>query len=281
MNGISSGEGLPPPRLRRIHCDPPVFFARTLTSTNDALRDRILAEGAPPFTALLCGRQTRGRGRPGNAWTTLRGDLAMSVWIPEGAGSGTLPLSLYVTGACLEALDGISGGRVRWKYPNDLCLDPAQRPEGGKGPGKVGGILVEQLRKDGVLLGHIAGIGLNMASEAPRALPSADALPPAVLPPSPGLSPLSLSVRIALGLRRLLEEGEEILRERLDRHLLWKGRWVVYALSDVGTGPAMGRIAGLAGEGFLQIESPGGGIRLLPPHVRRLRLLEGGEGPIA
>ncbi len=276
MNGDSPGEGPPPLRLRQISPDPPVYFARELTSTNEVLRERILAQGAPPFTALLCGSQTRGRGRPGNVWTSLRGDLAMSVWLPVGAGSGTLPLSLYVTGACLEALDGISGGAIRWKYPNDLVLEKISRPEGEQGPGKVGGILVEQLRINGVLLGHIAGIGLNMAREGSRAL-SSSALPPAVLPSSPSLTPLSLSVRLAKSLRRLLEEGEAVLRDRLDRHLLWKGRWVVCALSDGETVPVLGRIAGLATDGSLEVESPGGGIRLLPPHVRRLRLLEGGE----
>jgi Biotin-(acetyl-CoA carboxylase) ligase len=110
-----------PLRLRRIYPDPPGYFARELPSTNDTLKALVQADEPEPFTVLVCGRQTRGRGRPGNLWSSLRGDLAMSLWLPVESQERALPLSLFVAGACLEALSEVPG--VRWKYPNDLCRE--------------------------------------------------------------------------------------------------------------------------------------------------------------
>ncbi len=270
-------------RLRRIHHDPPGFFARELPSTNDTLKSLVLASEPTPLTALLCGRQTRGRGRPGHVWSSVRGDLAMSLWIPKKAPGGDLPLSLYVAGACLLALSEVPG--VRWKYPNDLCRESPQTvaPDGSPSVGKLGGILVEPLRQEGVLRGHVAGIGINLAGNRPPLPLVAEALPVATLAPT-SLTPLSLSHRIVMALRSLLAGGDDPLRACLERHLLWRGRWVVYTEEgEEGGSPRsrLGRVAGLSTEGWLKVEDPEGRLHLLPPHVRTLRLFEktgGGDG---
>ncbi len=270
-------------RLRRIHHDPPGFFARELPSTNDTLKSLVLASEPTPLTALLCGRQTRGRGRPGHVWSSVRGDLAMSLWIPKKAPGGDLPLSLYVAGACLLALSEVPG--VRWKYPNDLCRESSQTPapDGSPSVGKLGGILVEPLRQEGVLRGHVAGIGINLAGNRPPLPLVAEALPVATLAPT-SLTPLSLSHRIVMALRSLLAGGDDPLRACLERHLLWRGRWVVYTEEgEEGGSPRsrLGRVAGLSTEGWLKVEDPEGRLHLLPPHVRTLRLFEktgGGDG---
>ncbi|MGC8530139.1 MAG: biotin--[acetyl-CoA-carboxylase] ligase [Leptospirillia bacterium] len=267
-------------RLRRIQNDPPGFFARELPSTNETLKSLILASEPDPLTFLLCGRQTRGRGRPGNVWSSVRGDLAMSLWIPQKDLGGDLPLSLYVAGACLEALPEIPG--VRWKYPNDLCrkFSTGLDPDGESSVGKLGGILVEPLRQDGVLRGHVAGIGINLAGDRPP-VPLADgALPIVTLAPT-SLTPLSLSRRIVIALRALLARGDDPLRMCLDRHLLWRGRWVAYTQEgEDGGAPrsCLGRVAGLSKEGWLKVVDPDGCPCLLPPHVRTVRLLERSGG---
>ena len=263
-------------RLRRIHHDPPGFFARELPSTNDTLKSLVLASEPTPLTALLCGRQTRGRGRPGHVWSSVRGDLAMSLWIPKKAPGGDLPLSLYVAGACLLALSEVPG--VRWKYPNDLCRESPQTvaPDGSPSVGKLGGILVEPLRQEGVLRGHVAGIGINLAGNRPPPPLVAEALPVATLAPT-SLTPLSLSRHIVMALRSLLAGGDGPLRACLDRHLLWRERWVVYTQEGEGEGGGrsrLGRVAGLSTEGWLKVEDPEGRLHLLPPHVRSLRLFE-------
>jgi biotin-(acetyl-CoA carboxylase) ligase len=267
-------------RLRRIHHDPPGFFARELPSTNDTLKGFVLASEPELLTFLLCGRQTQGRGRPGHLWSSVRGDLAMSLWIPRKEPGGDLPLSLYVAGACLEALSEVRG--VRWKYPNDLCRQSSKDlgPDGEPSVGKLGGILVEPLRQEGALRGHVAGIGINLAGDRPPVPLAAGALPIATLAPT-SLTPLSLSRRIAITLRSLLAGGDEPLRACLDRHLLWRGRWVAYAQEGEEAGAPrsrLGRVAGLSKEGWLKVEDPDGRPHLLPPHVRTLRLLERSGG---
>ncbi len=268
-----------PLRLRRIYPDPPGYFARELPSTNDTLKALVQADEPEPFTVLVCGRQTRGRGRPGNLWSSLRGDLAMSLWLPVESQERALPLSLFVAGACLEALSEVPG--VRWKYPNDLCREmPASSDEGGVG--KLGGILVEPLRREGRLRGHVAGVGINLVDDRPAAPFAPGALPPATVAPS-HLPPLRLSRQIACSLRSFLDRGEDALRECLDRHLLWRGRWVAYALETGEKGASgfhLGRMTGLSSEGSLRVVDSDGRPHLLPPHVRTLRLVEspGGRG---
>ena len=270
-------------RLRRIHRDPPGFFARELPSTNDALKSLVLASEPEPLTSLLCGQQTRGRGRPGHAWSSVRGDLAMSLWIPKKPPGEDLPLSLYVAGACLLALSEVPG--IRWKYPNDLCRESPKTgdPESEPSVGKLGGILVEPLRQEGILRGHVAGIGINLAGNRPRLSLAAEALPVASVAPT-SLTPLSLSRRIVMALRSLLAGGDDPLRACLERHLLWRGRWVVYTEEgEEGGSPRsrLGRVAGLSTEGWLKVADPEGRLHLLPPHVRTLRLFEktgGGDG---
>ena len=270
-------------RLRRVHRDPPGFFARELPSTNDALKSLVLASEPEPLTSLLCGQQTRGRGRPGHAWSSVRGDLAMSLWIPKKPPGEDLPLSLYVAGACLLALSEVPG--IRWKYPNDLCRESPKTgdPESEPSVGKLGGILVEPLRQEGVLRGHVAGIGINLAGGRPRLSLAAEALPVASVAPT-SLTPLSLSRRIVMALRSLLAGGDDPLRSCLERHLLWRERWVVYTEEgEEGGSPRsrLGRVAGLSTEGWLKVADPEGRLHLLPPHVRTLRLFEktgGGDG---
>ena len=121
-----------------------------LPSTNSRLRT--LAElGAAPFTTVVAGEQTAGRGRVGRRWHSPPGaGLWMSVLLEvEGAPKiGVLPLAVGVSAA--HALEEVSGSAVGLKWPNDILL----------GRGKLAGILCEVAGEGGRLA--IVGIGVNV-----------------------------------------------------------------------------------------------------------------------
>jgi BirA family transcriptional regulator, biotin operon repressor / biotin---[acetyl-CoA-carboxylase] ligase len=141
-----------------------------LPSTNDRARD-LAREGAPPWTAVVAGSQTAGRGRGGKPWVSPAGaGLWMSVLLPQGAGkaSGPVPLLVGLAGArALESLvpktpKGSAPLRVRLKWPNDLLIS-------GK---KVAGILCEGSGSgSGNPAPLVAGIGINLRRPTPEVPP--------------------------------------------------------------------------------------------------------------
>lgn len=129
---------------------PALEIHACLPSTNGRLR--ALAEaGAAPFTAVVAGEQSAGRGRVGRRWhSPPDAGLWMSVLVEvAGArGSGILPLAVGVSAA--RALEEVSGARVGLKWPNDILL----------GEKKLAGILCEA--HDGGGRSAIVGIGVNV-----------------------------------------------------------------------------------------------------------------------
>lgn len=288
-NRLQEGTGV---RLRLLCLDPPVLFARELSSTSDALKVLLKKNPVTPWTALVCGLQTKGRGRPGNCWISRRGDLTTSQWLEKGSFPLPLrlPLSLFVASACLRVLADLGFGSVFWKYPNDLYAS-----HGGR-EGKIGGILVEPAgdREEGPdgkktgpsVSGWISGVGLNLSSwkKDESGFSGADQFrevhesgrmslsDPAVRKNGqrvPG--PLFLSVVLARALRESVQfRSEEEVRGHLEDRLLWKKRWVVYSLSGRN---GLGRIEGLGPRGELLAIDPAGRTVILGPHVRNLRVL--------
>jgi BirA family transcriptional regulator, biotin operon repressor / biotin---[acetyl-CoA-carboxylase] ligase len=138
-----------------------------LPSTND--RAMALARGGdPPWTTVVAGSQTSGRGRGGKAWASPAGvGLWMSVLVPRGSGGalGALPLLVGLAAArALEALvpakpKGRAPCRVRLKWPNDLLLS-------GR---KVAGILCEGSGSgSGDPAPLVAGVGINLRRPTPE-----------------------------------------------------------------------------------------------------------------
>lgn len=282
-------------RIRRISSDPPVFFARELSSTNDELKHLAEVNGVLPWTALVCASQTKGRGRPGNRWFSRRGDLMMSQWIENGAFllPEHLPISLYVASACLSVLDTLGYRSVFWKYPNDIYASGNDFNSAGK----IGGILVEPaIRKDSdrglPMPGWVCGIGLNLLprqTDSPEgALKSNDfgshgqnVLGLSDLPKERvsgadrggtfSTGPLKLAAAFAGKLREVfLECSEDMIRFHLESRLLWKNRWIVYSLSGRH---GVGFVSGLGPGGELRLTDSDGQICFLGAHVRNVRLL--------
>ena len=132
--------------------EPPVFFLDEVDSTNDAVKRCLEGETYRGNFGLVARCQTVGRGRLGNRWQSLDGNLFMSVAIAFEAGEEkrvaecSFVASLAVLDVLLERDPCLD---VRLKWPNDVLISGS----------KVAGLLLE------VHNSHlIAGIGVNLSS---------------------------------------------------------------------------------------------------------------------
>lgn len=219
----------------------------------------------PEWGAVICTRQTQGRGQMRRPWHSPRGNLYVTFRLPDD------PL---LKGDCASLLAGwllVSAFRalgfpLSLKWPNDLLLEERA---------KVGGILLEE--RDGVLM---AGLGVNLAEAPGAALMRVQAsLPAAVLLPHHSLSGLGSAnsprddeaeeplAPFPLW-RRLVSEiilayghsaaGRDLghILGLVDASLAWKGRSVV--VRDGGDGTSRGRFMGLGPCGGLLLRSGAG-----------------------
>jgi len=127
----------------------------TLRSTNaEALARARAGERGPLW--ITASRQTAGRGRRGNVWTSEPGNLYASLLLTDAAPPGHLPELCFVV--ALAARDSIVevapplAPKLKLKWPNDLLLDGA----------KLAGILIEAESAGGITA-LAAGIGVNCA----------------------------------------------------------------------------------------------------------------------
>lgn len=103
-------------------------------------------------TVIVAGRQTAGRGRGANRWSSPEGGLYATwlAWLPT-ARLGALPQAVGVSlAAAVEDL--VPGIRVRFKWPNDLIVDSR----------KLGGVLI-QARGDAGRSWVAVSFGINIA----------------------------------------------------------------------------------------------------------------------
>jgi BirA family biotin operon repressor/biotin-[acetyl-CoA-carboxylase] ligase len=133
--------------VRLIACE-------TLGSTNaEALARARAGERGPLW--ITAARQTAGRGRRGNVWTSQPGNLYASLLLTDPAPPTHLPEFCFV--AALAVLDAVAQAApplapsLKLKWPNDLLLDGA----------KFAGILIEA--ESAGIASVAAGIGVNCA----------------------------------------------------------------------------------------------------------------------
>jgi BirA family biotin operon repressor/biotin-[acetyl-CoA-carboxylase] ligase len=125
----------------------------TLPSTNaEALARGRAGERGPLW--ITAARQTAGRGRRGNVWTSEPGNLYASLLLTDPAPAARLPELCFV--AALAVRDAVCvaalAPKLKLKWPNDLLLDGA----------KLAGILIEVESAGGRTIAA-AGIGVNCA----------------------------------------------------------------------------------------------------------------------
>ena len=119
-----------------------------LTSTQDLARERAVA-GASEGTVIVAAAQTAGRGRSGNVWQTLTGNLLTSFVLRPKVSLADIGQYSFLIAVALSRVFKLHCKDVQNKWPNDILV-------GGK---KIAGILLE--KEDEAL---IVGIGVNVAS---------------------------------------------------------------------------------------------------------------------
>ena len=140
--------------LERIGSDAPVRFDE-VTGSTQATALELAEAGAPEWTLVAAGHQTRGRGRLDRSWLDEPGALLFSIVLrpslePERGGLLALLAGASMAGALRQA----TGAAITCKWPNDL-LD---------GQAKVGGILAGSVVREGILGFVVIGVGVNLSA---------------------------------------------------------------------------------------------------------------------
>jgi BirA family biotin operon repressor/biotin-[acetyl-CoA-carboxylase] ligase len=130
-----------------------IIELQTVGSTND--HAKLLAKGrAASGTVVWAHEQTGGRGRQGNHWVSLPGNLFMSMILrPQAAAEHIGQLSFVSAVALANVLEKIipASAQLSLKWPNDVLINRK----------KAAGILIET---EGGMPWVVVGIGVNITS---------------------------------------------------------------------------------------------------------------------
>ena len=219
----------------------PVHWDDVTTSTNETAM-RLASEGAPAWTLVAAGHQTRGRGRAGRTWADRSGRaLLLSLVLRPAFDAERLGLvSLAVGAAMADAVSSVAGLDARCKWPNDLLVDGA----------KVGGVLAES-ELDGSVVRHVVtGVGVNLD-------------PPDGVAGAAGIGDVDEEVLVSTFLRTLTSLLEGASPRILDT---WRARADtlgrrVEAMTVDGT-IVRGVAADVDGDGALLVDTHGGRARV-------------------
>lgn len=226
-----------------------LFIAGTTTSTFDLGWKLVEMDMLGEWGGALALVQNAGRGQLRREWVSPQGNMHVSFRLPkheifEGS-AATVILGLLFC----EAFESM-GLRLGLKWPNDLILE---WPDGKSGPGKLGGILLEE--KNGILL---AGVGINSV-HVPNAeiLRDGAALPPALLPEGFVFrTPIRLWLALVSSLimrysDAFMASSRSALLRRAEDRLLWRGREVLVSGESGTDEPFYGTVTGLSSDGGL------------------------------
>jgi len=219
----------------------PVRWDDVTTSTNETAM-RLASEGAPAWTLVAAGHQTRGRGRAGRTWTDRSGRaLLLSVVLRPAFDPERLGLvSLAVGAAMADAVSRVAGLDARCKWPNDLLVDGA----------KIGGVLAES-ELDGPAVRHVvAGLGVNL--EPPDDVAGAAGIG--------GVDEETLVTTFLRTLASLLEGGSHGILDAWRARADTLGRHVEATTVD-GT-VVLGVAADVDADGALLVDADGGRVRV-------------------
>ncbi|MDE2515047.1 MAG: biotin--[acetyl-CoA-carboxylase] ligase [Rhodospirillales bacterium] len=226
----------------------------TLPSTSDACIEAAM-RGEPAGLVILARAQTAARGSRGRSWTSIPGNLLLSVLLrPRRHAAEASRFALLAGVALAETLQAMLAdpASVTLKWPNDLLLD-------GR---KLAGILVDSAATpEGRIDWLVIGIGVNLVA-APEGTDT-----PAI----------ALSTRMPLGGVPAVKTVADALLARLGAWLAieaaqgfapvraaWMGRAAPPGTSigfRHGTARITGRFAGIDAEGALLIEEEQGALR--------------------
>ena len=227
---------------------------------------------APDGYVVLAQEQRSGRGRTGT-WECRRGDgLLMSVILRLGVRTSERKLiALMGAVSAAEAIQHF-GPDARIKWPNDVVV--AEAPCGALKLRKLGGVLVEQVRKGDATPVHLLGIGLN-ANQDRRRLPAVrQAMPPTSVKIELGGRPVDRSELCHVLLGRL-DHWYGKLRLGQSEALLARWRTLSCLLGETVRAEVRGRmldgeVIGIRATGELILRLPGGREIFLNDHETKL-----------
>ena len=217
---------------------PRVEVFDAVDSTMD-VANALAAEGTPAGTLILADAQLAGRGRAGRRWESKSGDgIWMTLVERLNDVSAIDVLSLRIGLRAARALDRFAGVRVGLKWPNDLYL-PA---------GKLGGILVESRWRGPRPEWTAIGIGINVRATG---FPGAAALGTTV-------SRVEVIGELVPALRAATSAPGHLSPPEVEE----------FAGRDIAAGqacrePVAGRVAGVAADGALLIDTAEGQKRVV------------------
>jgi BirA family biotin operon repressor/biotin-[acetyl-CoA-carboxylase] ligase len=215
-------------------------------STNDEA-SALARAGAEHLTAVTAGAQTRGRGRAGRTWHSPPGsNLYLSLIVRSTLPPAALPgITLAAGIAVCDAIRASGVAHARLKWPNDVLA----------GDRKLAGVLTEMTSKGGAVDAVIVGIGVDVDTRR------------ADLPAE--LAEIATSIRDETGVAQDVERFTELLLATLEpwieQYLAggvaaiaaeWEARADLGRAVTVGTVTGIAR--GLAPDGALRVELPGG-----------------------
>jgi BirA family transcriptional regulator, biotin operon repressor / biotin---[acetyl-CoA-carboxylase] ligase len=210
----------------------------TVDSTNLEAR-RLAEQGETGPLWIVSAEQTAGKGRLGRSWVSEVGNFYGTLLLPTNAPLSSLPqLSFVAALAVHQAASGfVDESRITLKWPNDCLLDGA----------KFCGILCEALGDGRVAI----GIGINIA-HVPEGLPyQAQKLPKADV--ESVFQKLSISLSNYVKIWHNGAGFSEIRR-------IWMQRCPHIEMPASVDGQH-GKILGVAEDGALQLQLPGGTIK--------------------
>lgn len=234
----------------RVHTCPVAI------STNDLARD------LPAWSAIRAEVQTGGRGRFGRLFVSDAGGLWISAVLPATGGARRwVGFSLMVGCHLARMLKTLGVPEARLRWPNDLMA----------GRKKLGGLLIEQLSSDSL----IVGFGLNVTNSPwlldPELEPISTSLSH-VLARVPDLQTLTVRTLDALAAahERMLEGGMSLAIENLNRE--WSIPMPVEIILSRDTS-LHGRFTGLDMQGHLRLLDASGA-EFFVEHHRIEKLIE-------
>lgn len=140
-----------------------------IDSTNDYLKELLVAEPLENFTVVSAENQTNGKGQMGTSWTSEPSkNIIMSVLLNEFIENTIDLFSINVafSVAVLKTLNNYKIPELSIKWPNDIMSDSK----------KIGGILIENSIKTDGKINSIIGLGLNVNQTNFENLPKASSL---------------------------------------------------------------------------------------------------------
>ena len=225
----------------------------SLKSTQATLKELLLRGPLPSFYFVMAEEQSEGRGRSDHQWSSISGNLHVSILLNEIPFSGITWVPLWIATSLHDVIVGLgaNGNKIRLKWPNDFWID---------GDLKVGGIICEKIDQR-----IVVGIGLNLV-HAPLL--------------NSGVVPSAHSLSIDLLIKTLIQKLSEpvsisLIKDYYLRHAFFQNGMKVTWKNEMSNVVLVGEVEGLGEFGELRVLNDENVISLYSEEVSLVRVVGG------